>query len=145
MSGVRTVSNKVCSITLSGGIRALMGHSGYARLTRDHVDFLEGKRDKLETIIDDDWNPGNQCALIIPFGIPPFVMSEDGRFTPVLQRLYATGGGASMAIGAMAAGASAIEAVRICIRHGDYAGLGIDWARFDAAGVIEHGEIGVPA
>lgn len=43
-----------------------------------------------------------------------------------LGRLHAMGAGQEMALGAMAAGASARKAVRICIKHSDVAGIGID-------------------
>lgn len=52
-------------------------------------------------------------------GIPSFV--EDN--------FHAWGSGADIATGAMAAGASAVEAVRITCRHNVYCGVGIDYVK----------------
>ena len=52
------------------------------------------------------------------------------RYGRVLERLHASGGGQDFAIGALEAGATAVQAVRIAIKRSDMAGLGVDWVRF---------------
>ena len=51
------------------------------------------------------------------------------RWTPTSGRLQASGGGQDMAMGAMAAGASAVEAIRIVARHSDLSGCGVSSVR----------------
>lgn len=48
------------------------------------------------------------------------------------ESFYAFGGGQEFAWGALEAGATAVEAVRIAIKRSDYAGLGVDVVRHAA-------------
>lgn len=52
------------------------------------------------------------------------------RYGRVLERPHACGGGQDFAIGALEAGATAVQAVRIAIKRSDMAGLGVDSVRF---------------
>lgn len=52
------------------------------------------------------------------------------RYGRVLERVHACGGGQDFAIGALEAGATAAQAVRIAAKRSDMAGLGVDWVRF---------------
>jgi len=56
----------------------------------------------------------------------------DGKFNSfcILDEKIALGGASEVAIGALDAGATAREAVEICIRRTDYAGLGVDEISF---------------
>lgn len=51
-------------------------------------------------------------------------------YSRVLERVHASGGGQDFAIGALEAGATAVQAIRIAIKRSDLAGLGVDWVRF---------------
>jgi len=52
------------------------------------------------------------------------------RYGRVLERIHSSGGGHEFAIGALEAGATAEQAIRIAIKRSDMAGLGVDSVRF---------------
>lgn len=52
------------------------------------------------------------------------------RYSQVLEAVHATGAGQDYAIGALEAGATAVQAIRIAMKRSDYAGLGVDAVRF---------------
>lgn len=52
------------------------------------------------------------------------------RYGRVLERVHACGGGQDFAIGALEAGATAVQAIRIAIKRSDMAGLGVDSVTF---------------
>lgn len=56
--------------------------------------------------------------------------SDDLKYVPVLEKIHASGAGQDYAIGALEAGATATEAIRITIKRSDYAALGVDSVRF---------------
>ena len=56
--------------------------------------------------------------------------STNLRYGCVLERVHACGGGQDFAIGALEAGATAAQAVRIAAKRSDMAGLGVDWVKF---------------
>ena len=51
-------------------------------------------------------------------------------YTQVLEKVHACGAGQDFAIGALEAGATAAEAIRITMKRSDLAGLGVDTVRF---------------
>jgi hypothetical protein len=66
---------------------------------------------------------------------------------PLSLPFYAIGGGADLAIGAMAAGKGAKAAIEIAARFDPKTGLGVDVVRFDAVGICRtstpaHRELG---
>ncbi len=52
------------------------------------------------------------------------------RYGRVLERIHSSGGGHEFAIGALEAGATAEQAIKIAIKRSDMAGLGVDSVRF---------------
>lgn len=72
----------------------------------------------------------NQCALVIDERKRIYQLSYALNYGRSMERIYAFGGGQEFAWGALEAGASAVEAVRIAIKRSDYAGLGVDSVRF---------------
>lgn len=56
--------------------------------------------------------------------------SSSLNYTQVLEKVHACGGGQDFAIGALDAGATAAEAIRITMKRSDMAGLGVDSVRF---------------
>ena len=52
------------------------------------------------------------------------------RYGRVRETVHACGAGQDFAIGALEAGATAVQAVHIAIKRSDMAGMGVDWVRF---------------
>ena len=52
------------------------------------------------------------------------------RYCRVFEKIHACGGGQDYAIGALEAGATAVQAIHIAIKRSDMAGLGVDSVRF---------------
>lgn len=52
------------------------------------------------------------------------------RYCQVLEKMHASGAGQDYAIGALEAGATAAQAIRIAMKRSDYAGLGVDTVKF---------------
>lgn len=71
-----------------------------------------------------------QIGLIVKRNRRVLKLDSALRLMPTYGRIHALGGGQDMAIGALAAGASARLAVRIVMRHSDMAGIGVDVVRF---------------
>jgi len=56
--------------------------------------------------------------------------SNELRYCRALEKIHVTGAGQDFAIGALEAGATAIQAIKIAAKRSDMAGLGIDAVRF---------------
>lgn len=56
--------------------------------------------------------------------------SQKLSYSQILERIHASGGGQDFAIGALEAGATAEQAIRIAIKRSDMAGLGVDSVKF---------------
>lgn len=69
-------------------------------------------------------------ALVVARGNMVWRIDSNLRWQRCYGRLHAMGGGQEMALGAMAAGASARRAIGIVTRHSDMAGIGIDAVAF---------------
>lgn len=72
----------------------------------------------------------NQFALVIDDKRQVWQLSGQLVYSRMRERIYAFGGGHEFAWGALEAGATATQAVRIAIKRSDMAGLGVDWVRF---------------
>ena len=58
-------------------------------------------------------------------------MSSDSLcYCQVLEKVHASGAGQDFAIGALEAGATAVQAIKIAAKRSDMAGLGVDSVRF---------------
>lgn len=66
-------------------------------------------------------------ALLVHNGVA-YVYGESPMPMLLEQEHWAIGSGADIAMGAMLAGKTAIEAVEIVIQHSPHCGLGVDWA-----------------
>lgn len=60
-----------------------------------------------------------------------FSVTSLGELLPINEKHYATGAGQEFAWGALDAGASAVEAVKIAMYRSDYAGIGVDSMTMD--------------
>lgn len=71
-----------------------------------------------------------QCAIVIDERHRIWGLNYALRYTPSLERIFAFGAGHEFAWGALEAGATAAQAVRIAIKRSDYAGMGVHTVRF---------------
>lgn len=102
----------------------LCGDGGFAEAV---LEWLRGgahpgeypERDKTYTV-----------ALIVARGRKVWRLDSKLRWQRSYGRIHATGAGAEMALGAMEVGATARRAIRVVMKHSDYAGIGIDAVAF---------------
>ena len=70
-------------------------------------------------------------AVVIDQDKRIWLMESAGlRYGRVLEKIHACGGGQDYIIGALEAGATSVQAIRIAIKRSDMGGLGVDWVRF---------------
>ena len=100
--------------TRRGSLFGVAGDAGKNSLVRAFVEALEAGENPWASA--DDW--GEAVSLIVlPSGRFAVVCRENPIFEPIRAPFAAIGAAQEMAFGAMAAGADAAQAVRICIRH----------------------------
>jgi hypothetical protein len=108
---------------------AFAGSGDFAHAVLAWMRGTHGRPNALEFVKADDLQ--NQCALVIDEQRRIWQLSYQLVYTPSQERkVYAYGGGQEFAWGALEAGATAAQAVRIAIKRSDYAGLGVDTVRF---------------
>jgi len=73
---------------------------------------------------------GSQCALVVDEKRRIWQLGNSLTYSRMYESIYAYGGGQDFAWGALEAGATAAQAVRIAIKRSDYAGLGVNTVRF---------------
>jgi ATP-dependent HslUV protease subunit HslV len=70
-------------------------------------------------------------AVVIDEQLRIWRMSSNGlNYCQVLEKVHASGAGQDFAIGALEAGATAVQAIKIAEKRSDMAGLGVDSVRF---------------
>lgn len=118
---------KVYSVTAPDGARYLVAFCGDGHFAQAILNWMRGgehpgKYPTTDNVV---------VALVIDQQRRIWRMESTAlRYGRVLERLHASGAGQDFAIGALEAGASAVQAVRIAIKRSDMAGLGVDWVRF---------------
>lgn len=122
---------KVYKVRAPDGRRFLVGFAGdgmFARAVLAWMRFEEPKPAATDYVRTDDLN--QQCALVIDEQRRVWQLGYALHYGQMFERIYAFGGGHEFAWGALEAGATAVQAVRIAIKRSDYAGLGVDSVRF---------------
>ena len=115
----------------SDGQRFLVGFAGSGTYALAILGWMRGETARPEPLAflkADDLE--KQCALVIDERRRVWQLGNDLQYSRMLERFYAYGGGQDFAWGALEAGASAVQAVRIAIKRSDYAGLGVDTVTF---------------
>lgn len=117
---------KVERITATDGRRYLVAFSGECSYASALLAWMKGGA-----------HPGAYpesdnvvIAVVVDERLRIWRLNSTLRYSRVLERVHASGGGQDFAIGALEAGASARRAVQIAIKRSDYAGLGVDSVRF---------------
>ena len=109
------------------GDGALVGFAGYASHGRAFTKwFLGGEKGARPSLGDSDDNCST-AIVVRPNGLVEF-HDRRGTYTP-RGDYFVAGSGADIALGAMAAGASARKAVKIAIEYDTQTGGKINWAR----------------
>lgn len=129
--GCRRRVRKVFKVTAADGRRFLVAFAGDGCFALAVLAWMRGERerpDPLAFIKPDDIS--NQCALVIDEKRRVWQLGCSLVYSRMRERFYAFGGGQDFAWGALEAGATAQQAVRIAIKRSDYAGLGVDAIRF---------------
>lgn len=121
LSGAPTLTTKVHAAT-RGGRNWLFGCAGNSGRCRGFWHLATGEIDKLDLA-------GVEILCVDDTG--QLWYAEDGLdWIPIADKCWAIGSGRDFAMGAMAMGATAVEAVRIASKLNNSTGLGVDWVRF---------------
>lgn len=122
---------KVFKLTAPDGRRFLVAFSGHGSFCLAVLGWMRGERgrpDPLAFMAATELN--SQCALVIDEKRRVWQLGNELVYSQMREKIYGFGGGQAYAFGALEAGATAIEAVRIAIKRSDMAGIGVDWVRF---------------
>lgn len=121
-----------------GKERFIIARCGAAAFTRECIRFMTG-----ETKHRPDWSEYDQnlCAgsmwgLLIASDGSAFQVSAACSLEKIYDPFFAMGAGREIALGALAAGATAIKAVNITEQHSGYAKYGVTAMRFNDDGDI---------
>lgn len=107
---------------------AAMGSMAFATLT---LDFLVNGGAKPQ-FSDYELNADQETALVIDRNRKIWVVTAALVWLPFEENIFASGSGHEFAMGALEAGATAEQAVRIAMKRSDYAGLDVDTVSFDS-------------
>lgn len=130
-SGARRRVRKVFKVAAEDGRRFLVAFAGDGSYALAVLAWMRGtgQRPHPRDFCTED-QLANQCALVIDEKRQVWQLGNTLIYSRMRESFYAFGGGQDFAWGALEAGASAQQAVRIAIKRSDYAGLGVDAVRF---------------
>lgn len=127
----RRRTRKVFKITAPDGKKYLVAFAGSGALAIATRDWMRGDAEKpVPRDFLDQKELENQFALVIDQKNQIWQLSGQLVYSRMREKIYAFGGGHEFAWGALEAGATAVQAVRIAAKRSDMAGLGVDWVRF---------------
>lgn len=129
--GTRRRFKKVFKVKAPDGRVFLVAFAGNASFALAVLGWMQGKRERphpLDFIKAEDLN--TQLALVIDEKRRVWQLGYELMYTEAKEKIYGFGAGQDFAWGALEAGATAEQAVRIAIKRSDYAGLGVDKVRF---------------
>jgi hypothetical protein len=127
----RRAVRKVFKLRAPDGRRFLIGFSGSGDYAHAVLAWMRGQRQRPEWrdyLKSEDMD--RQFAVVIDEQRRVWQLSNQLVYTPSRERIYAYGAGHEFAWGALEAGATAAQAIRIAIKRSDYAGLGVDTVSF---------------
>jgi hypothetical protein len=129
--GCKRRVRKVFRIAAADGQQFLVGFTGNGSFCMAVLAWMRGERERPDALA---FMPAtelpNQCALVIDEKRRPWLLGNELQYTLLRERVAAMGAGQDYAWGALEAGATAVQAVRIAIKRSDWAGLGVDAVRF---------------
>jgi hypothetical protein len=129
--GARRRVRKVFKVRSPDGRCFLVAFAGNGSFALAVLAWMRGKRDRPDplTFMGHTELP-NQCALVIDEKKRIWQLGNELTYSQMQERVYAFGAGQEFAWGALEAGATATQAIRIAMKRSDYAGLGVDSVRF---------------
>lgn len=129
--GARRRVRKVFKIKAVDGRVFLVAFAGSGEFASAVLAWMRGKRPEPNPLtFMESKDLANQCALVVDQNLKVWHLGNSLVYSPMRERIYAYGGGQDFAWGALEAGATAVQAIRIAIKRSDYAGLGVDTVRF---------------
>ncbi len=122
---------KVFKVKAPDSSQYLVAFAGSGAFALAVLAWMQGLTDKpVPTDFMDAKDRDNQFALVIDEQRRVWQLSGHLVYSHMRETVYAFGGGQEYAWGALEAGASAVQAVKIAIKRSDMAGLGVDSVRF---------------
>lgn len=129
--GARRKVCKVFKVRAPDGQRFLVAFAGSGSFAIAVLAWMRGQAERPDpALFVPPEQRDHQCALVIDERRRVWQLGNELVYTQMRERIYAFGGGQDFAWGALEAGASAVQAVRIAIKRSDFAGLGVDSVRF---------------
>lgn len=129
--GCRRQVRKVFRVTATDGRRFLVAFAGNGMFAGAVLAWMRGEREAPNW---EDFGKAeerdHQCALVIDEQYRIWQLGNQLTYSRERERIYAFGGGQDIAWGALEAGATARQAIKIAMKRGDYAGLGVDSVSF---------------
>jgi len=131
-------SLKLFPIRMKDGSKWIVGTFGSWAFADVALEFMQGDSPTLPDAreFDEDLSPGAVWALAVNADGECYRVQANLRFDKVLDPFASAGAGRDIALGALAAGATAIQAVGIAEAYTDYAKFGVTAMRFDSDGEI---------
>ncbi len=129
--GARRRVRKVFKVRAADGRRFLVAFAGNGDFAISVLRWMEGRHARPDPLA---FMPVAelelQCALVIDEKRRVWQLGNTLVYSLMREKVYAFGGGQDFAWGALEAGASARQAIRIAMKRSNYAGLGVDAVRF---------------
>lgn len=129
--GARRRVRKVFKVKAQDGSRFLVAFAGNGSFAQAVLAWMRGERARPTPT---DYMPPtdlpNQCALVIDEQRRVWQLGNELFYSRMREGFYAFGAGQDFAWGALEAGATARQAIRIAMKRSDWAGLGIDAVGF---------------
>jgi len=129
--GCRRRVRKVFKVKSGDGREFLVAFAGDGSFALAILEWMRGNKERpnpLEFMSVEDTQ--NQCALVIDEKLRVWQLSANLVYCRMRERIYAFGAGQEFAWGALEAGATATQAIRIAMKRSDHAGLGVDSVSF---------------
>lgn len=108
----------------------LVAFCGFGAFCLRVKDWLEGGEKPNPSEFFNQSEIGSQCAVVIDRKNRVWTIGNDLYWQQLREKIYAQGAGQEFAFGALEAGATAAQAIRIAMKRSDYAGLGVDSISF---------------
>lgn len=129
--GTRRRVRKVFKVTATDGRRFLVAFAGNGSFALAVLAWMRGERERPDPLaFMGHADLQNQCALVIDQDRRVWQLGNELVYTRMRERVYAFGAGQEFAWGALEAGATAAQAIRIAMKRSDYAGISIDTVKF---------------
>jgi hypothetical protein len=129
--GCRRRVRKVFKVKSPAGRQFLVAFAGDGSFALAVLEWMRGNKERPDPLafmtVEDTQN---QCALVIDQKLRVWQLGATLVYSRMRERIYAFGAGQDVAWGALEAGATSAQAIRIAMKRTDYAGIGVDSVSF---------------